>query len=55
MTQLSPDPREPQPLLRATTPVSEPAPVQDEIALRDLFLKVWWGKWIILATMAVVV
>ncbi len=55
MTQLSPDPHEPRPLLRATIPASEPAPAQDEIALRDLFLKVWRGKWIILATVAAIV
>ncbi len=56
MTQLSPDRREPRPLPGAAPPVLEqPVAAQDEIALRDLFLKVWWGKWIIVATMAVVV
>ncbi len=62
MTQLSPDRlsittiREPRPLPGAAPPVLErPDAAQDEIALRDLFLRVWRGKWIIVATIAVVV
>ena len=51
----NPVPKKLRPVLDALPARVQPAAIDDEITLRDLFIRVWRGKWIVFATMAVAV
>ena len=55
VSEPNPEPKKLRPVPEALQARVQPAAFDDEITFRDLFFRVWRGKWVVLATMLVAV